>query len=108
MPHVCPRCEMEYKSPALLARHVNRKNPCRPVAGARIEGALAAAPQGLKKEVWKARDIMRRSGVTGLESLDCLLTVLFLREFEKLHPDVADPGTFPEFGTLPPECRALL
>ena len=99
---------MEFKSPALLARHVNRKNPCRPVAGARIEGALAAAPQGLKKEVWKARDIMRRGGVTGLESLDCLLTVLFLREFEKLHPDVADPGTFPEFGTLPPECRALL
>ena len=97
-----------FKTPAALARHANRKTPCRPVAGARIEGALAVAPQGLKKEVWKARDIMRRGGVTGLESLDCLLMVLFLREFEKLHPGVADPSSFPEVGALPPDSRLYL
>jgi len=100
MSHPCPRCEKLFKTPATLARHTGAKKQCAPVAALRAEAAIAAA-SGLEREVWTARDILRRVGITGMEALDCIVSLLALREVERLFPRLADPTPL-SFPNTPP------
>lgn len=93
MPHPCPRCEKAFKTPATLARHTGAKKPCVDVVAAR-EAARAAGASDLEKQVWAARNIMRRVGLTGMDALDALVSLFALREVERLFPRLGEPASF--------------
>jgi restriction endonuclease S subunit/type I restriction-modification system DNA methylase subunit len=108
MSHPCPRCEKLFKTPATLARHTGAKKQCAPVAELRAEAKAAAAATPLARSVWEARNLMRRAGITGMESLDCIVALFALREVERLYPRLADPATWAwpkEDHLLPFECK---
>jgi len=86
MLHPCPRCEKKFKTPATLANHA--KNKCPAVAEAKAAGSE------LERHVFAARNIMRSVGLTGMESLDTLVSLFALREVERLFPRLGDPATF--------------
>ena len=110
---VCPRCAKTYATAATLAKHLQRANPCDAPRAPAAQGA-PAAPVGepaaqlvpaaapvaraagapLERAVWAARDIMRAAGVTGMAALDTLVSVLMLREVERVFPRYSDPATF--------------
>jgi hypothetical protein len=117
----CPRCLKTFKN---LARHSARKTPCKVVAravrgaadppvGAPADPPVAADPvapadpvgaapellvpessQALTRAVFEARNIIRGHGVTGMEAVDCIVTLFALRAVEIKYPRIADPETF--------------
>lgn len=103
MTHSCARCKREFTTAAGLARHASAKKQCT-LAAARDEAAgeapaaalppTAAAGDQLARNVWEARDLMRRAGITGMESLDCIVALFALREVERLFPRLSDGATW--------------
>ena len=75
---------------------MSRKKPCIAVAEevrAGVEQELTADSNSVtpfKRAVWRARDMLRNAGITGIAALNHILAIIALREFELLFPSVVD------------------
>lgn len=57
---------------------------------------VGASGSKFGRALWRARDIMRRAGVTGLEALDCVATLIVWRELGRLFPTMGDRASYNE------------
>lgn len=89
MKHQCPRCQQTFSNKGALDRHMDeRVKPCEPAP------AAAGHEAELLRRAWAARDLLRKTGVTGKEALNCIAAAIALREIERVFPRLADLKTY--------------
>lgn len=101
MAHTCPNCLATFEKKSDLTRHTTeKKKPCKPIADklSKVESkALQTASKApkLADEMFFARDILRKSGVTGLDALEVVSAIIVLREIDKVYDaELSDKGQF--------------
>jgi len=97
--YVCARCGHDCKTAGAFRRHQEKKRPCEPIVERVAHEAAAAAvaehvAPPLKRAVMRARDILRSQGITGVDALDCIATLIFLRELPRVYPRLRDKATY--------------